>query len=310
MKVAVMGAGAVGCYFGAMLARAGHAVTLIGRPQHVEAVNRRGLYLDSKSFQEHVPMSASTDAAAVAGSDVVLFCVKSSDTEAAGRQIAPHLGEKTVLLTLQNGVDNAERLQAALPQEVIPAVVYVATEMAGAGHVKHHGRGDLVIGASSSSEAIAAQLIAAGVPVTVSDNANGELWVKLIVNCAYNAISAISRMPYGQMVEGDGVPAVMDDVVMECLAVAKAAGVIVPGDVRVSVPGIAGAMKEQFSSTAQDLMRGKPTEIDHLNGYVVRKGAALGVPTPVNRVLHSLVKLLESKAATQAGAATPEHQNV
>ena len=310
MKVAVMGAGAVGCYFGAMLARAGHAVTLIGRPQHVEAVNRRGLYLDSKSFQEHVPMSASTDAAAVAGSDVVLFCVKSSDTEAAGRQIAPHLGEKTVLLTLQNGVDNAERLQAALPQEVIPAVVYVATEMAGAGHVKHHGRGDLVIGASASSEAIAAQLIAAGVPVTVSDNANGELWVKLIVNCAYNAISAISRMPYGQMVEGDGVPAVMDDVVMECLAVAKAAGVIVPGDVRVSVPGIARAMKEQFSSTAQDLMRGKPTEIDHLNGYVVRKGAALGVPTPVNRVLHSLVKLLESKAVTQAGAATPEHQNV
>ena len=310
MKVAVMGAGAVGCYFGAMLARAGHAVTLIGRPQHVEAVNRRGLYLDSKSFQEHVPMSASTDAAAVAGSDVVLFCVKSSDTEAAGRQIAPHLGDKTVLLTLQNGVDNAERLQAALPQEVIPAVVYVATEMAGAGHVKHHGRGDLVIGASSSSEAIAAQLIAASVPVTVSDNANGELWVKLIVNCAYNAISAISRMPYGQMVEGDGVPAVMDDVVMECLAVAKAAGVIVPGDVRVSVPGIAGAMKEQFSSTAQDLMRGKPTEIDHLNGYVVRKGAALGVPTPVNRVLHSLVKLLESKAVTQAGAATPEHQNV
>ena len=294
MKVAVMGAGAVGCYFGAMLARAGHAVTLIGRPQHVEAVNRRGLYLDSKSFQEHVPMSASTDAAAVAGSDVVLFCVKSSDTEAAGRQIAPHLGEKTVLLTLQNGVDNAERLQAALPQEVIPAVVYVATEMAGAGHVKHHGRGDLVIGASASSEAIAAQLIAAGVPVTVSDNANGELWVKLIVNCAYNAISAISRMPYGQMVEGDGVPAVMDDVVMECLAVAKAAGVIVPGDVRVSVPGIAGAMKEQFSSTAQDLMRGKPTEIDHLNGYVVRKGAALGVATPVNRTLHALVKLLES----------------
>ena len=310
MKVAVMGAGAVGCYFGAMLARAGHAVTLIGRPQHVEAVNRRGLYLDSKSFQEHVPMSASTDAAAVAGSDVVLFCVKSSDTEAAGRQIAPHLGEKTVLLTLQNGVDNAERLQAALPQEVIPAVVYVATEMAGAGHVKHHGRGDLVIGASASSEAIAAQLIAAGVPVTVSDNANGELWTKLIVNCAYNAISAISRMPYGQMVEGDGVPAVMDDVVMECLAVAKAAGVIVPGDVRASVPGIARAMKEQFSSTAQDLMRGKPTEIDHLNGYVVRKGAALGVPTPVNRVLHSLVKLLESKAVTQAGAATPEHQNV
>ena len=99
------------------------------------------------------------------------------------------------------------------------------------------------------------------------------------------------------MVAGEGVLAVMDDVVSECLAVAQAAGVSVPGDVRTSVPGIARAMAGQYSSTAQDLMRGKPSEIDHLNGYIVRKGEALGVPTPANRVLHSLVRLLESKPA-------------
>ena len=294
MRIAVMGAGAVGCYYGGMLARAGHAVTLIGRPQHIEAVQREGLFLNSQSFQAQVPMAASTEAGAVAGAELVLFCVKSTDTESAGAAIAPHLGAGTVVLSLQNGVDNAERLQAALPQLVVPAVVYVATEMAGPGHVKHHGRGDLVIGASAASRALADQFIAADVPVQISDNVAGELWTKLIVNCAYNALSAISRLPYGRMVEGEGVPAVMRDVVQECLAVATAAGVTVPKAGLESVPGIARSMPNQFSSTAQDLMRGKPSEIDHLNGYVVRKGAALGVATPVNRVLHTLVKLLES----------------
>ena len=294
MKIAVMGAGAVGCYYGAVLARAGHAVTLIGRPVHVETVNREGLFLDSKAFQGRVPMSASTDAAAVAGSDLVLFCVKSTDTLSAAGAIAPHLGAGTVVLSLQNGVDNVERLQAALPQEVIAAVVYVATEMSGPGRVKHNGRGDLVIGASKASQALAEVFSKAGVPMKISDNVVGELWTKLIVNCAHNAISAIARQPYGRMVEGAGVPAVMHDVVQECLAVALAAGVTVPGDATRSVPDIARAMPEQFSSTAQDLMRGKPSEIDHLNGYVVRKGAALGVATPVNRTLHALVKLLES----------------
>lgn len=303
MKTAVMGAGAVGCYFGAMLARAGHEVTLIGRAQHVEAVNRDGLFLDSKSFQVHVPMAASTDVAAIRDSELVLFCVKSTDTATTADTLATHLGKDTVVLSLQNGVDNMERLQAALPQEVIAAVVYVATEMSGPGHVKHHGRGDLVIGTSKSSEKIAAAFIEAGVPVTISGNVDGDLWTKLIVNCAYNALSAITRLPYGKVVQGEGVPAVMRDVVQECLAVAQAAGVTVPGDPARSVPDIARAMPAQFSSTAQDLMRGKPSEIDHLNGYVVRKGGTLGVATPVNQALHALVKLLEGRDdETPAGA--------
>ena len=294
MKVAVMGAGAVGCYYGAMLAQAGHAVTLVGRPQHVEAIGRDGLHLESDRFQGRVPAVASTSPDAVAGADLVLFCVKSTDTAAAAAAIKPHLAKGAVVVSLQNGVDNAERLQAALPCEVIAAVVYVATEMSGPGRVKHLGRGELVIGRSAASEAGAAQLRAAGVPVTLSDNVAGDLWTKLVVNCAYNALSAITRLPYGRMVQGEGIPAVMHDVVRECLAVAEASGVTVPGDLARTVPEIARTMPGQYSSTAQDLMRGKPTEIDHLNGYVVRKGAQLGVPTPVNRTLHSLVKLLEA----------------
>jgi 2-dehydropantoate 2-reductase len=299
MQIAVLGAGAVGCFYGGMLARAGHAVTLIGRPQHVEALRRDGLLLEAQAFTEYVPVQASTEPAAVEGADVVLFCVKSADTEAAGRGIAPYLRAGATVLCLQNGVDNTERLQAVLPAPVavVPAVVYVATEMAGPGHVKHHGRGELVIGTSPASAALQQAFAAAGVPVEISGNVIGALWAKLILNCAYNALSAITRRPYGQLVQGEGVAEVMHDVVAECLAVAAAAGVTVPGDIGEAVRNIARSMPTQLSSTAQDLMRGKRSEIDFLNGFVARKGSELGVATPANRVLHTVVRLLESGAA-------------
>jgi 2-dehydropantoate 2-reductase len=293
--IAVMGAGAVGCYYGAMLARAGHQVTLIGRPQHVEAVQRSGLRLETNTLNELISAQASIESAAVRGAQLVLFSVKSTDTEAAGKALAPHLGRDTAILTLQNGVDNAERLAQTLGREVIPAVVYVAVEMAGAGHVRHHGRGELVIGPANASQAIVAAFAGAGVKAEISDNVMGALWAKLIVNSAYNALSAITRLPYGRLVQNTGVPAIMEDVVDECLAVARAAGVHVPGDMHETVRRIAQTMPGQFSSTAQDLARQKKTEIEHLNGFVVSKGEALGVRTPVNRTLLALVKALESR---------------
>lgn len=296
MKVAVMGAGAVGCYYGAMLARGGHETTLIGRPRHVDAIRRDGLDLDTQSFRARVPLAASTEAAPVRGAELVLFCVKSSDTESAGAAIAPHLAPAALILCLQNGVDNAERLQALLPQRVEPAVVYVAVEMAGPGHVRHHGRGELVLGRATRGAQLAGEFARAGVAVELSDNVVGALWAKLIVNCAYNALSAIAQMPYGRLAAGDGIEDVMRDVVRECLAVAGAAGVQVPGDAWEAVRRIAETMPSQLSSTAQDLARGKRSEIDHLNGFVARKGEALGVAAPVNRALWALVRLLERDA--------------
>jgi 2-dehydropantoate 2-reductase len=295
MKVAVMGAGAVGCYYGAMLARAGHEVVLVGRPSHVEAVKAHGLRLETQAFDAHVRMAASTEAGAVQGADLVLFCVKSTDTESAAAQIAPHLAPDALVLTLQNGVDNDARVRSVLSNDVAAAVVYVATEMAGPGHVRHHGRGELVIAPSRRSEEVARHLEAAGVPTQISGNVRGSLWAKLILNCAYNALSAVTQLPYGVLVKGTGVTDVIRDVVAECLAVAKAEGVVVPGDTDAAVRGIAQSMPSQYSSTAQDLARGKLSEIDHLNGLVVRRGEALGVPTPANRVLFVMVKLLEGK---------------
>ncbi|MDX3905538.1 MAG: 2-dehydropantoate 2-reductase [Pigmentiphaga sp.] len=299
MNIAVMGAGAVGSYYGGMLAKAGHEVVLIGRPAHVAAVREHGLLLDMQSFNGRVPVNASEEAEAVDKADLVLFCVKSTDTEEAGRQIAPYLRPDAVVLSLQNGVDNAERLQALLPVPVIPAVVYVAVEMAGAGHVRHHGRGELVLGPSTRSGAVTAALRAAGIPAEVSDNAIGELWAKLILNCAYNALSAIAQVPYGRLVAGPGVLDVMRDIVQECHLVADRLGVRVPGDTWEAVQRISRTMPTQFSSTAQDLARGKPSEIDHLNGYIVRAGERLGLATPVNRALHSLVRLLEAESRLQ-----------
>jgi 2-dehydropantoate 2-reductase len=120
----------------------------------------------------------------------------------------------------------------------------------------------------------------------------GALWLKLLLNCAYNAISAIAQKPYGDNVKGEGIWDVMHDVVDECLAVAKADGVQIPGDPHAATRKLVESMPAQYSSTAQDLARGKPTEIDFLNGYVVRRGQALGIPTPANRVLWALVKLV------------------
>lgn len=305
MKIGVMGAGAVGCYYGGMLARAGHELVLVGRPTHVEALQQRGLRLQTAAFDVELPVRASTEAAALIDAALVLFCVKSTDTEAAGLELRDHLASDALVLSLQNGVDNAERLQALVGVPVWPAVVFVAAEMAGPGHVKHNGRGELVIGPTAvhgtSGTLEAAGLLAllgdAGVPAETGNNVAGVLWAKLVLNCAYNALSALTNLPYGPLVAREGIARVMDDLVAECLAVAAADGVRIPGEVPASVRRIAQTMPAQFSSTAQDLRRGRRSEIDHLNGYVVRRGEASGTPTPVNRCLHALVKALEAPPA-------------
>lgn len=306
---AVVGAGAVGSFFGAMLARAGHPVTLIGRAPHVQAIARHGLQLHRAGGVEAVRIGATTELDAVRDADLVLLCVKSTDTESVARQIAPLLKRDALVVSLQNGVDNAAAIARQIRQAVVPAVVYVATAMPEPGVVKHFGRGDLVIGPLDAAatqdgahrqrlQAVVDLFGAAGVPVRVSADVMAELWRKLMVNCAYNAISALSQLPYGRMAALPEIVDVQHAVVREVVAVAQAEGQQLALDAALeAMHDIARAMPAQLSSTAQDIARGKPTEIDHLNGYVARRGAALGVPTPVNQTLHALVKLLEAARA-------------
>ena len=293
MHIAVMGAGAVGCYYGGLLARAGHTVTLIARPQHVQAIAAHGLRLQTASSDEHIALNATDDVGAMAQADLVLFCVKSSDTETAGQQMRPHLRKDAAVLSLQNGVDNAERLQAVLGQDVIPTVVYVATAMAGPGHVQHFGRGDLVLGQHPRSAQLAQLLSDAAIPSTVSGNVQGALWTKLIINCTYNAASAITQRAYGDLVQQPGIWKLMRSAHDECMVVAQAAGVVLDAPLWPMIENIARTMQGQYSSTAQDLQKNKATEIEHLNGFIVRRGQALGVATPVNAALQTLVKAMQ-----------------
>jgi 2-dehydropantoate 2-reductase len=306
-KVAVVGAGAVGSFYGAMLARAGHPVVLIGRQAHVDAIRRDGLRLEMAGRSETVPIEASSEVGAARGADLVLVSVKSSDTEAVARELAPALARDAVVVSLQNGVENAEVIARHVDATVVPAVVYVATAMPAPGVVRHHGRGDLVVGprtrAAAGDVALGERLAAlvaffatAGVEVRVSVDVVAELWSKLMVNCAYNAISALAQSSYGEMVELAPIRELQRTVVGEVVAVAAASGVELPLAAAVeAMERIAPAMPAQLSSTAQDVARSKPSEIDHLNGFVVRRGRELGIATPANQALHALVKLVESR---------------
>jgi 2-dehydropantoate 2-reductase len=300
-KIAVVGAGAVGCYFGGLLARAGAPVVMIGRVSFVEAVNKNGLLLDTLHFKDTVRVEAATEIAGARGAEVILFSVKTTDTAETARALAPLLSSNAIIISMQNGVDNAEQIRAASGIEALGAVVYVAASVPQPGTVRHVGRGDLVIGPpSATTERIAALFERAKVPCRISDNIEGELWTKLTWNCALNAVSALGRAKYGQIAASEDARAVVEEIVREVLAVARAANIHPPGleDPKAALAGalkVAAQMSEALSSTAQDMLRNKRTEIDSLNGYISRRGVALGVATPVNHALFTLVKLAESR---------------
>jgi 2-dehydropantoate 2-reductase len=282
-----------------MLARAGAPVKLIGRPHHVEAIARDGLWMDTLHFEERVLVATSEMVDAVQDASVVLFAVKTLDTEEAARSLVPHLAPGAAILSLQNGVDNVERIRAASGFDAFPTVVYVAAAMTGTGRVRHTGRGDLIMGDFRSGrrgelERLAALFARSGVPCAVSDNIAGDLWAKMAMNCAFNAVSALGRAKYGLIAQDLRSRDVLRLAVQETTAVARALGVRLPdADLVDAAYRLGEAMSGATSSTAQDIARGKRTEIDSLNGYVARRGAELGVPTPVNQTLYALVKLLE-----------------
>ena len=299
-RIAVVGAGAVGGYFGGMLARAGAPVVFIGRAAFVDAVKRNGLQLDTVQFKETVKVEAASDLAAARDAEIVLFCVKTTDTAATARALAPLLAKNALVVSMQNGVDNAEQIHAASGLHALAAAVYVAASVPSPGTVKHVGRGDLVVGPKSvATERVAAIFERAGVPCKISDHLTPELWTKLVWNCGLNAISALGKATYGEIIANEDARQLVEGAVFEVIFVAKAAGVHLPlfDDSKAAMVGaykVAESMKATRSSTAQDMMRGKKTEIDSLNGFVVRKGRELGVPTPINHALFTLVKLAEA----------------
>jgi 2-dehydropantoate 2-reductase len=287
-----------------MFARAGAPTVFIGRKHFADAVNSKGLVLDKSEGRERIRPTATVDMSAVRDCPLILFCVKANDTSATAKGMAQFVRPDATVVCLQNGVDNADQVRAVAKVDAVPAAVYVAVSIPEPGRVKHLARGDLIIGPPSERTTHLADLfVRAGIPCRVSDNIEGELWLKLLRNCALNAISALGHSRYGQIVQSEDAKKLMEHVVEEVLAVARAACVVLPG-VGDRESGLAAAMElatqmaDAFSSTAQDLNRGRPTEIDALNGYISRRGAELGIPVPVNHALFTLVKLAEQTGVT------------
>jgi 2-dehydropantoate 2-reductase len=264
-----------------------------------------------------------------------------TDTEEAARSLAPYLAPNAIVVSLQNGVDNVPRIRAASGIDALAAVVYIAAAMPEPGHVKHSGAGSLAVGElaarkpadgeladrkladrtladgnnpSKSSapppvgraERIAALFAAAGVPCRVSPDIEADMWSKFVMNCAGNAVTGITQISYTSLAHSAITPDIFKLVIGETVAVARAAGVKLPEVDYVSegLKFLQGVGAGATSSTAQDLARGKRTEIDSLNGYVARRGKELGIATPANLVLFALVKLLEEKAADQQRASS------
>jgi 2-dehydropantoate 2-reductase len=302
-RIVVLGAGAVGCFFGGMLARAGKEVLLIARDNHVQAIRKNGLFMECQSFQERVTIEASSSMAGVAEADLILCCVKSPDTDRAMRKIKDLIKPDVLIVSLQNGVDNAERISQIVPNRAIAAVVYVAAGMGGDGHVKHFGRGELIIGDVDQSESGSSELqqicdifLSANIPCSVSSNIQRELWLKFLVNCSYNGISAIGQITYGEMVQQENIQQLIKDLTAEFLLVAHKENIDISFDeAQVANEQIAKTMAGQRSSTAQDLMRHKPTEMDYLNGLIVRKAKEHGLSVPNHQAIHALVKMIEHK---------------
>ncbi len=300
-----MGGGAIGCLYGGWLAKAGAPVTIVARPVHADAMQARGLHVTGRDFAFHVPVNASTELSALAQSDIVLFCTKTRDTEKVATELKPFLKPSTAVLAFQNGVDGAERLSAILPNPVFPASLVVSCYMAGPGHVHHNGRGDVLLGdwlpdrsdaaeRSRTLQAVVATLRRGGIQASLAPDIRLTLWTKLAMNCGYNALSALCRARYDRLVATEASRALMRTIVEELVSVGQKDGVALDFDaVLKQVMDLAAGFPTAISSTGQDIANGRSTEIDDLNGYVVRRGRALGVPTPLNQTLQRMIKVLE-----------------
>jgi 2-dehydropantoate 2-reductase len=303
-KIFVLGAGAVGCYFGGMLARAQRDVTFIARPERAQALNTAGLEMDCKAFHETIQVKASSDLSTLRDADFVLLSVKSLDTERTLTDIKSLLPSKAVILSLQNGVANIDIASNIVANPVYAAVVYVAAGMIGQTTMKHHGRGELLVGTLGTASPADNQNLSeickifegADVPCTMSSQIKREMWLKFLVNCSFNAISGIGQISYGEMVKFPGIIKLIEEITKEFLAIAALENVsITPAEALAMNDSIATTMVTQVSSTAQDLARKKMTEIDFLNGYIVELGKQHGVATPYNESVHALVKMMESQ---------------
>ncbi|MHB8585698.1 MAG: ketopantoate reductase family protein [Thermoplasmatota archaeon] len=302
MNVLVMGAGAMGSYLGASLAR-DHDVTLVGRQAHVDAVNAHGLRITGGT-ERVVRLRATTSVHDAPRPELVLIAVKSYATRAAIEACASILRPATLVLTLQNGLGNIETLlEVVSPTKLLAGATTMGVTLAVPGHIVYGGPGYLRIGCPEATSAIAIPVVEAcrtsGLDAELVEDVAAEIWAKVVVNVAINPLAAITGLRNGSLLELAPLRSLMDRSAEEAIAVAEANGIALPEDVAVRPRRVAELTAKNKSSMLQDVERGRRTEIDALSGEIVRRGEERGVAAPVNATLWGLVKGIEASTRLQ-----------
>jgi 2-dehydropantoate 2-reductase len=298
MHVVVMGAGGVGGFFGAKLLRAGETVTLVARGEHLEAIRRDGLTIRSAIEGESVVRpQAVEDVRGLPPADVVLFCVKSFDTERAAGQLRPVVGPATAVLSLQNGVDNEDTIDAVLGAgHALGGVAQVFAVIDRPGVIAHHFAGRIIFGELDGRRSVRAERLLgaferAGVPVELTANVRRALWEKYVLICAVAGMTALTRCPIGVVRDTPEAWAMFRRIVEEVAALGAAAGAGLPDDiVDQTVKLAAGIAPGNRASLAQDLSLGRRLELEALHGHAVRLGQRLGVAVPTNFAVYGALK--------------------
>ena len=307
MRVTVMGSGGTGGYFGGLLARAGEDVTFVARGAHLEAIRRNGLTVRSRLVGDFTVKAAATNDPAQAGTaDLVLFCVKSYDTESAAERIRPAVGPGTTILPVQNGIDSAERIGHVVgPERVIGGLAAVSSVVKEPGVIEHRAGPDVIqLGEmdgppSARAERIADALRRAGVKAQVRPDMRVALWEKFVLICGLSGLTALTRLPIGAVLACPETRSLFRQVMEETEAVGRAEGVAVSdGHVERMVKFFEGSDPSIRGSLYYDLAAGHRLEIETLNGMVVRLGRKRGVPTPANFAVYASLK-------PYAGGGTP-----
>lgn len=314
MKIAVVGAGAMGSLFGGLLSISGEEVWLVDPwKEHMEAISKKGLHIkrlrEGDTLVAHPKAVTSPDS--VGPCDLVLVFVKSYVTSFAMRNATPLIDANTYCLTLQNGLGNIEAiLETVAAEKILAGVTAHGATMVGPGEIVHAGQGKTTIGWPFGAEErpeevrkrISKQLgeivqvfAKAGIEAEISENILVPIWEKLLVNVGINALTAILRIPNGALLAYDETKELVRMAVEEAATVAKVKGIPVTEDIASHVYDVAERTGQNKSSMLQDVIAGRRTEIESINGMVVSEGKRLGVPVPVNEVLTGLIKTLERR---------------
>lgn len=305
-----MGAGAVGSYYGACLARAGHEVTLVARGAHLDALATSGTVTVRETAGPDWTVPVMAAATPPSGPwDLVLVTTKSQDTAAAARALAPVAGGRAIVVSLQNGVENGARIRAGLPDTIfLGGLVFVGLQITTPGSVDHHGEGRVTIGDGDGTAGDAPERVAALVgdawELSVSDDIVRAQWTKLLWNVGFNTICAITQATAGEALATPETADLITAAANEAAAVAAARGVAIPPDDVARILAYRPALRTFLPSTAQDIAAGKEPERDILAAFVMREGRRLGVPTPVNDTLDALLALQADRATGRTASAS------